>query len=367
LSEIICMDTTACSVDIEQLQHLEPLSSLASEQLEELASHTQVQQLDEGSPIFREGDSERQVVYLLSGTVNLNSSDNGEQRVVSGGTPESRHPLSREIPRRSTAVAATPVEVIRIENDLMETMLAWGQIAYPETEVIMSQDGIMTIDKGSWLKKMLTSATFNKLPPANIEQLLGRLEPIKVNGGEMIIKQGDLGDYFYMINEGIALVSRQLDEEGDSMELAELKDGDSFGESALISNKPRNATITMMSDGVLLRLSKDNFIKLLQEPTLRWVDLAQARKQIEQGGLWLDVRLPSEFSHAHLKDAINIPMGDLHKKSKDLDHAPIYICYCDSGRRSSAAAFVLSQYGFKACVLKGGIQAVPDGQLVTMA
>ena len=361
------MDTTTSCVDVEQLQDLEPLSSLAGEQLEELASHTQVQQLEQGSPIFREGDNERQVVYLLSGTVNLSSRDNAEQRVLTGGTPESRHPLAREIPRRSTAVAATPVEVIRIDNDLMETLLAWGQIAYPETEVIMSADGVMTIDKGSWLKKMLTSPTFNKLPPANIEQLLGRLEPIKVSGGEVIIRQGDVGDYFYMINEGIALVSRQLDEEGDSMELAELKEGDSFGESALISNKPRNATVTMMSDGVLLRLSKDDFIKLLQEPTLRWVDFEQAQQQIKGGGYWLDVRLPSEFSHAHLTHADNIPMGDLHKKSKELDHEPVYICYCDSGRRSSAAAFVLSQYGFKACVLKDGIQAVPDGQLVTTA
>lgn len=359
------MDITASRIDIEQLQHLEPLSSLASEQLEELAHHTQVQQLDEGTPIFREGDSDRQVVYLLSGTVNLSSHDTGEQRVIASGTPESRHPLAREVPRRSTAVASTPVEVIRIENDLMETMLAWGQIACPETEVIMSADGVMTIDKGSWLKKMLTSPTFNKLPPANIEQLLDRLEPIKVSGGEVIIRQGDVGDYFYMINEGIALVSRQLDEEGDSMELAELKEGDSFGESALISNKPRNATITMMSDGVLLRLSKDNFIKLLQEPTLRWVDFEQARKIVEEGGVWLDVRLPSEFSHAHLEHAVNIAMGGLHKKSQDLDRTPVYVCYCDSGRRSSAAAFVLSHYGFQACVLKDGIQGVPDGQLVT--
>jgi CRP-like cAMP-binding protein len=361
------MDTLASRIEIEQLQHLEPLSSLAGDQLAELANHTQIQQLEAGTYVFREGDSDRQAVYLLSGSVRLNNRDGSEQRTVTGGTPEGRYPLAREIPRRSTAVATTDVEVIRIDNDLLDTLLAWGQIAYPETEVIMSQDGVMTIDKGNWLKKMLTSPTFNKLPPANVEQLLDRLEPIKVRAGEVIIKQGDVGDYFYMINEGIALVSRQLDEEGDNMELAELKAGDSFGESALISNKPRNATITMMSDGVLLRLSKEDFIKLLQQPTLRWVSFDQAQQQVENGGRWLDVRLPSEFSHAHLNHADNLPMGDLHKKSKDLDHAPTYICYCDSGRRSSAAAFVLSQYGFKACVLKDGIQSVPDGQLITAA
>lgn len=359
------MDTNVAHVDIDLLKNLQPLSLLADEQLEELAHHARIQRLEPGADLFHDGDTARQTVYLLSGAVELGDAAHGSKRVINGGTPESLHPLAREIPRNGTAVAVTLVDIVRIDSDLMETMLAWGQIACPETEVIMSQDGVMTIDKGNWLKKMLMSPTFNKLPPANIEQLLERLEPIKVNAGDVIIKQGDSGDYFYMLNEGIALVSRQLDQEGDAMELAELKEGASFGESALISNKPRNATITMMTDGVLLRLSKDNFIKLLQEPTLRWVDYEQARRQIADGGRWLDVRMHSEFLHAHLHDADNVPMQDLHKKSQELDHAPIYVCYCDSGKRSSAAAFVLSKYGFKACVLKDGMQAVPATELIT--
>ena len=359
------MESVTNNVDIELLQHLEPLSSLAAEQLQELASFARVEELEQGTRVFSEGDTEHNVVYLLNGEVTLTTQGNDEQRTVQAGTPSSLHPLARETPRRTTAVTAAPSKVIRIDSDLMDTMLAWGQIAHPETEVIMSQDGVMTIDKGTWLKKMLQSPTFNKLPPANVEQLLERLEPIKVNAGDVIIKQGDAGDFFYMINDGIALVSRELDEEGDSMEFAELKDGDSFGESALISNKPRNATITMMTDGVLLRLSKEDFVTLLQEPTLRWVDFEQAQKQIKKGAQWLDVRLPSEYAHAHLIDAVNIPMQDLHKKCQELDPAPVYICYCDSGRRSSAAVFVLSQYGFKASVLKEGIQGVPDEMIST--
>ncbi len=357
------MDTIAVHADIELLQQLEPLSAMPAEQLEELTRHSQVELLPAGTYLYHEGDSERRTFYLIDGRVALTSQGHGEEQVIEGGNPQSKYPLAREIPRRNTAVALTPVQMVCIDSDTLETLLAWGQIACPETEVIMSEDGILTIDKGSWLNKMLMSPTFNRLPPANIEQLLGRLEPVKVNAGDVIISQGDAGDYFYMINEGIALVSRQLDEAGDAMEVAELKEGDSFGESALISNKPRNATVTMMMDGVLLRLSQGDFRTLLQEPTLQWLDFEQAQQHVAHGGHWVDVRMPKEFGHAHLASAMNIPMQDLHKCSTELDPAPMYVCYCDSGRRSSAAAFVLSQYGFKTCVLKNGIQSVPEAQL----
>ena len=51
--------------------------------------------------------------------------------------------------------------------------------------------------------------------------------------------------------------------------LAELKTGDSFGEEALISESTRNATITMITDGVLMKLAKDTFVELVKKPTLQ--------------------------------------------------------------------------------------------------
>ena len=50
-------------------------------------------------------------------------------------------------------------------------------------------------------------------------------------------------------------------------------------------------------------------------------------------------------------------------KLKTLDRKLKYICYCDSGRRSSAAAYILSERGFQSYVLRGGLQAVPEAKL----
>jgi rhodanese-related sulfurtransferase len=75
------------------------------------------------------------------------------------------------------------------------------------------------------------------------------------------------------------------------------------------------------------------------------------------GARWLDVRLPSEFDAWHLPGALNVPLYFLRLKLKQLDAKLKYIVVCDTGRRSSAGAFVLAERGFEAMVLKGGLTA----------
>jgi len=356
----------ADELDIGILQHLEPISSLTPEHIQELASQSKQEQLESGISLFNEENSNQQAVYLLSGNIELTLSNN-EKRVLQGGTDETRHPVINEKTRMISAITTSPATIVRIDKELLDTLMTWGQISAPETEVVMSADGILTIDKGNWIKLMLKSPTFRKLPPANIEELLNRLEPVKVHAGSTIIRQGDPGDYFYMINEGVALVTRNPDNNEDSIEITELNEGSSFGEAALISDKPRNATVSMMTDGVLLRLSKEDFNKLLKQPTLQWYDYKKACKKVSKGAKWIDVRLASEYEHSHLPDAINIPMQELHKLARDLDRSLSYICYCQTGRRSSAAAFILTQYGLNTGVLQDGLEHVPSEDMVADA
>jgi rhodanese-related sulfurtransferase len=112
----------------------------------------------------------------------------------------------------------------------------------------------------------------------------------------------------------------------------------------------------MATDGCLMRLGKDDFRKLLNEPMLDWVDAAQAEKLVADGAArWLDVRLPSEFEAGHKKGAINIPLYFIRLKIKTLEPEQTYVVCCDTGRRSSAAAFILNERGFNTYVLRGGL------------
>ncbi|MGH8598841.1 MAG: rhodanese-like domain-containing protein, partial [Gammaproteobacteria bacterium] len=76
---------------------------------------------------------------------------------------------------------------------------------------------------------------------------------------------------------------------------------------------------------------------------------------VNAGAKWLDVRLESEHANTGIKGSLNIPLFMLRLKADNLDPKDPYIIYSYTGRRSSAAAFLLSERGFQAFVLKGGI------------
>lgn len=349
-------------VNLMALMRLQPINSLLDEQIVELAAQTQEHALPAGKILFKQGETNTDLIYLIEGQIEIVPTDGAPYRIKSG-TPESRKPLSEHSPRRGTAIAVTPILFVRIDSDLVDTMLTWAESASSENEeVIMSGDDIITIDTGGLKHKMQHSPNFRKLPAANIDQLLEKMEPIRMNAGEVIIRQGDEGDYFYVIEQGEALVTRMVDDDEDtedSVEMAHLCEGSAFGEAALISDSPRNATVSMQTDGVLLRLNKENFIKLMQEPAQNWINHDKALEEINSNNaIWVDVRSHSDFNNGHLQGALNIPMNEAHRRSQDLDTSKHYICYCQTGRRSSAAAFILSQYGLKVSVLKDGLPSI---------
>ena len=194
---------------------------------------------------------------------------------------------------------------------------------------------------------------FKNLPPANIKALLQRMERIQVKEGDVIVSQGSPGDYYYVLVDGAARVTRTI-------ELATLKPGASFGEEALVTGTERNATVTMIKPGAVMRLAKADFDELLREPMVNRVSPDEARAQIEKGARWLDVRHAREFSHGHFENALSIPLHELRVRMGELDKSIPYICCCRTGHRSSAAAFLLVQKGFRASVLTGGIQVMPQ-------
>jgi rhodanese-related sulfurtransferase len=212
---------------------------------------------------------------------------------------------------------------------------------------------------------LLQSRAFHKIPPANLQAVFMRMQRIPCSAGDTVIRQGGEGDYFYAIVDGRCIVTRETPLNRDGVKLAELGKGDTFGEEALISGATRNATVSMLTDGVVMRLGKEDFNTLLNEPMLQWVDYEEAKAVVARGGRWLDVRLPSEFEHAHFDDALNIPLYFVRLKLKTLDTGVPYVACCDTGRRSSAAAYILSERGYDTYVLRGGIAATDLAEALT--
>ena len=318
-----------------------------------LARKTQILELSAGRVLFKQGDTDKRTFYLVAGQVELRADDK-LVATVRAGSPEARAALAPGLPRKFTARAANNLEYIVIDSDLLDVLLTWDQTGQYEVAELRG-DGLDVT--GDWMTTLLQTKAFHRIPPANIQAIFMRMQRINYKAREVVIKQGTEGDYFYVVVSGKCVVTRETPLNKEGIKLAELAPGDSFGEEALIAEAKRNATVTMATDGTLMRLGKADFQTLLNEPLLQWVDYDAACAIIAQGGKWLDVRLPSEFQNFRIDAAVNIPLYFIRLKLNALDKNVQYVVCCDTGRRSSAAAYILSERGFEAYVLKGGLAA----------
>jgi CRP-like cAMP-binding protein len=343
-------------LDLGLLRSFSPLDGLKSENLQSLARKTVLRELSAGRLLFKEGDSDKRSYYLISGVIEL-VRDDRTVTILRGGSPEARNPIAPFTPRRYSARAVSDrVEYVSIDSDMLDMMLTWDQTGSYEVNELHST-GEQASSSDDWMTTLLQTKAFHRIPPANIQAIFMRMKRLEAKAGDVVIKQGDEGDYFYVIVKGKCVVTRETPLNKAGIKLAELGMGDTFGEEALISDAKRNANITMATDGALMRLAKDDFRTLLNEPMLQWVDMEQAKGIIAKGGQWLDVRLPSEFENFHMEGALNLPLYFIRLKLKSLDQNTHYVACCDTGRRSSAAAYILAERGLHASVLKGGLSA----------
>jgi MFS family permease len=95
---------------------------------------------------------------------------------------------------------------------------------------------------------------FAPLPPATLEHLAASLVRVRAAPGMEITRQGEVGDRFYVVDEG------ELDVTIDGKPVSTLGAGDHFGEIALLREVPRTATVTARTDASLLALERDEFV-----------------------------------------------------------------------------------------------------------
>lgn len=201
-------------------------------------------------------------------------------------------------------------------------------------------------ENSKWLQKFLESSVFLRLPASNLQALVARMDEVPAHQGQVIIHQGGRANNYYIVKAGSCQVLRQTQNSEHPIQLAVLQPGDGFGEDALITRGRRNASVIMLEDGCLARLSRHNFTSLLVNPVLKTVSLEQAVKRAAQGAKILDVRAPHEFRRGSQLGSINIPLPLLRANLANLDPSTEYITYCNSGALSAAAAFVLAQHGY---------------------
>ena len=320
-----------------------PLKSLRHSFLEDLFLHVQSQSIFKGEKIFELGAHDKQFIYLTSGRVSLHYPSG---RVVFVDAALSILPLCHQQPRPCFARAEEDCVVLRIDSDRLDRTLSWSQM----TDYLISQLALNRDLDGhlEWCRTVLSSNLFFKVPPVNAEQIFSRMSPRYVQAREIIIEQGEHGEGCYFLKRGEADILR------DGKRIAQIVPGRCFGEDALVSGKPRNATVRMLSDGELMCLAKEDFLLLLREPVVEELSAADI-DNLPGTPIFLDVRTDAEYMLGHLAYSANCPLNVLALQQRLLSTGELYIVYCDSGRRSRAAAYFLGKSGFNVVCLKGGL------------
>ena len=341
------------SEDGQIIRKLIPLVNLPGAQFAKLCAEITVEDIQDQA-LFKKGDIDPRLIYLLRGEVLLQA-EGLVVEVISADSESARFALAHQIPRKIDAVANGEVRFLRLDADVVN---------HPEPLVYKEDNSYMVIeepgdDPDDWMTTLLRSPIFQRLPPANLQKILISLESVRFNKGDTIVAQGDVGDYYYLVKAGKCMLTRKPSPNAKDIKLGELSNGDTFGEDALLSDEPRNVTVTALTDISLLRLDKNQFTALIKQPSLKFVGYDELPEKLSHGAVLLDVRSPDEYAVGHIHESINMPFFTLRMQLKNLNREKAIIVVCGNGKASEAAAFLLLRHRFNAMILKGGMEGIP--------
>ena len=347
------MDNLAVNEGYEdRVKNLVPVSGLAAHYQNQVVASAEYVDVGRGQIIFREGDSDNFSYYILDGELELTAHDQLVKR-VDGSSEDARHPLAQLQPRQMTATARRRSVIVRIDRGLLEKFLAIDTGSTTKSVEVEVLENDSELD---WMGRMLQGELFNRIPAANIQQVFARLDSIEYKKGDRVVEQGEKGKFYYILQEGRCQVQRRAGGKGKPIKLATLAPGDTFGEEALVSNATRNASVVMVTDGIVGRLTKRDFVELIRDPLVTGLTLEASMVRVSAGATWVDVRFPEEFKRNGMDGATNIPLNTVRMHAEKLSAGDQFVCYCDSGSRGQVAAFLLSERGIDASFLVGGLQ-----------
>ncbi len=139
------------------------------------------------------------------------------------------------------------------------TALIVAGILLPALVIVLART-VARIDAGAAapeaeeLRILSSVPIFAPLPGGSLEHLASRLVPLRVDAGNVIVREGDAGDRFYIVADGEVEVSQY------DRVVSELGPGGYFGEIALLRDVPRTATVTARTGVVLYALDRDDFL-----------------------------------------------------------------------------------------------------------
>ncbi|MDT8407554.1 MAG: cyclic nucleotide-binding domain-containing protein [Methylococcales bacterium] len=347
------MTLPANSEDSRLLRSLFPFQTLPRKVFDDICQILDGGTAEPGEVLFERGEATPDLFYLLTGEVALQGLKQTLE-VIAAGTDSGRFAIAHQIPRKVDAVARTQVRFVRVPLELLEH--AFTTDHQEELDSMVTEQN----NHADWMTELLKSPVLQKLPPADLQKLLMSFQDIEIEKEAVIIQQDDPGDYFYIIKSGQCLLTRQPSKHAKAVKLGLIRDGEMFGEDALLSGAPRNVTVSALTKVELLRLDETKFNELIANVALTFINPEQLRVLVEDGATVLDVRAVEAYARNAYPGSINYPFFTLRMQYKQLNRSKPVVVVCEDGKTSAAAAFFLLKHFFDVSILRGGLNSLPD-------
>jgi len=306
----------------------------------------------EGTQIIREGAPADSFYIIRSGDVDIIKSTKWGQaariKTLKCGEGFGEMALLTQSSRDTSVIARTRVKLYKLLKKDFEDIL--------QSDSEFTRLMIKSFRENHKYNMLKTLQPFALLEPQRMLMLMDRLKEKIYLTGEYIITEGEAGDRYFVIKSGCVSV-KQNKGTNDSERVAVLRDGEGFGEEALIRDKGRNATVQALDDTTVYILERDDFDEILRDSFIEWDFPEDIPDDKRERNVFIDARITREYEEEHIKGAINIPIEVMRQQFEDLDPADEYYTYCTADSRGLTAAFLMKGMGFKVKAIRGGLSA----------
>jgi CRP-like cAMP-binding protein len=246
---------------LELLADAPAFSHLPAPMLEDLASRLTEERFQSADRVVVEGDTDDRLYLIVEGRAEASTvGPSGTVPLAALGPGELFGELSlleAGSRRQATVTAVEPLLLLGLRAADFRLALD----AHPE-----GRSAFEKLADDLLVTKLLKQASpFSTLDGERLRRLAARLERLEVPTGETIIRQGEAGEECYVLRSGRVEVLAASGARGDERILATLDPGSLFGEAALLTDGPRNATVRAIEPCTLLALRRTDLLEVLGE------------------------------------------------------------------------------------------------------
>ncbi len=242
----------------EFLKRIELFRDFSDEHIEFIKLNSKLVEFEKSETIIREGEKGDSIYVVLEGSVKIYlTTEFGkivELAILTQGDFFGEMGFFGNGYRRASVDAIDDVKLLEIPKKTLLKVIEMD----PNLKEVLNryyQERILDLILAS-------SSLFHSVDPKTRSMILKKFKLVKFKKGEIIIKEGDISDAMYIIKSGYVEVF--IEKEGMKKVLAELSEGEFFGEIAVLTGQKRTASVLAKTDVELMKLTKKDIDEVIQ-------------------------------------------------------------------------------------------------------